>query len=138
MTVDDATAVLMEWNELLRAIAAVELSCDLSPEQITERLALRQQSIDRIQQLDGALTEVRRLRAVEWIDNDLTTINKLIADSLEISDIIERCDLELVDIASKNRLRILENLRRTTLAKGYFNANSSPKLRPPVIVDDRA
>lgn len=138
MTPETAVETLEQWTGLLRAIAAVELHCDLSPAEIGAGLDQRQQSIDRIQQLDGSLTELRRLKDEEWNDIDLSSINRLIAEGRSIIEEIQGKNAELIDIATKNRLEILENLRCTTLSKGYFSANTAPKIRPPIILDNNA
>lgn len=138
MTPEFAVETLEEWTALLRATAAVELHCDMPLDEIVNRLALRQQSIDRIQQLDGSLTELRRLKDEEWHDIDLSTINNLMAQGRDMIEAIHRSNAELVDIAMKNRSEILESLRRSSLSKGYFSANTALKIRPPILLDDNA
>jgi len=138
MTPETAVRTLEQWTSHLMDLAAVELTCDMSKDEIERRLDLRQQSINRIQQLDGSLTELRRILKGEWQDLHLPSIKTLIEKGNTIIDSLQSSDKELIEIAGKKRTEILENLRRSTLSRGYFSANSAPKIHPPAILDDNA
>ena len=128
MTFQDAEELLATWVNLLEAIAATKIDCEMPPDELMDHLNRRQQAIDRIQQLDAPLTEVRQFR-LSQPDSDATEIlDSLMAKGRAQSDSIRKENSQTIDIASQKRQTILGRLKKTGLTKGYQAANQSLRI----------
>ena len=133
-----AIEILNQWLGLLNDIEQVEIDCEMSPELITENLDRRQQTIDRIQQLDASLMSVREFRFSQSPDLDTETLDRLMESGKQTSGRITQQNRQTIEIAKKKRLHILGKLKTNTLSRGYLATNQAPKIRPPAIVDGNA
>ena len=138
MSPDIAEKILCEWTELLRAVDAVALDCEMSVEEMTDGLARRQQAIDRIQQLDAPLKELALLVDADSKYSMSFSIRELLEEGRTVSARIRIKDAQLIENAAKKKREVSGNLRCLSKAKGYSASAFVLKVRPPVIVDKNA
>ena len=138
MNFHQAERLLGKWIDLLEEIASIEVDCEMSPEILTSQLDRRQEVIDRIQQLDGPLSEVRQFRFAHTTNAEAQKLDAVMAKGRSLSDAIRASNAQLIDIAIKKRQEILRKLQKNTLSKGYLRTNHTLKIRPPAIVDGNA
>jgi len=132
---------LKEWLANLESMNRLPVRFSDDQQTIDTCLAERQQIIDSLQLLDGKLTEIRALRASEWIDFPPSTVKKFESLIQKGNVILATCaarDKESLDIAANLRKEVSGNISNLRKSKGYLVTSHVVKKSSSVIVDSHA
>ncbi len=141
MTPSTHIDLLEKWVGLLREAADVQPLTSMTIDELNGAISKRQEVIDAIQQLDGSLRKIAKIRSDGWPGLGAQTCRRaeiLISCGITLCNSAVQQDREVIENATEKRRDVLGKLRKSNQVKGYFVSAHSPVTRPPVIVDDNA
>lgn len=141
MTAPSLFQTLDTWCTLLEQIAAIELSIDLEPSVIEERLAERQKTIEQLQTLDADLVKIADHRREQWPSlspSERPEAELRVQKGRALLQKIMLTDSATIQKAQELRTDLLDKLKNVSLGRGYDPSSRAPAYRPPVIVDKKA